>query len=399
MRPSSHEAWRFKSRSFACPRPRLRPVPAPPEGAAGRVFKARPQGRGRPIAVPPGACLGGAGARESAPGPDGAARTPPSLPAPGGPARRSPAAPAAPRSASPRRSPAMPRGAAWALVLAAALGLGARAGRCAVALADFYPFGAERGDAVTPKQDDGGSGLRPLSVPFPFFGAEHSGLYVSSSGPRGCQPPPAAPPAAWHRGGRRWNEDSASSRAAEGQGRTAAPPGREGVRAAAGCWTPARCGEDRPGAGPASRSLSLSGKGPLAAKVAAPPWGHFSGPKLTPEAPCQGEPLSRGRGRAAAFRRAARWAASEGERGPGRLVSCEPLPPLWPLRPSLPPQTPRGTSGLRASCPQPPVVPRPQRDRRPRHTAESGLCGQPRHWPSGPEAWTPRLRKRGSSLV
>ncbi|XP_036757174.2 sushi, nidogen and EGF-like domain-containing protein 1 isoform X1 [Manis pentadactyla] len=76
----------------------------------------------------------------------------------------------------------MPRGAAWALVLAAALGLGARAGRCAVALADFYPFGAERGDAVTPKQDDGGSGLRPLSVPFPFFGAEHSGLYVNNNG-------------------------------------------------------------------------------------------------------------------------------------------------------------------------------------------------------------------------
>uniref|UniRef100_A0A8C6S0V9 Sushi, nidogen and EGF-like domains 1 n=1 Tax=Nannospalax galili TaxID=1026970 RepID=A0A8C6S0V9_NANGA len=39
-----------------------------------------------------------------------------------------------------------------------------------------------RGDAVTPKQDDGGSGLRPLSVPFPFFGAEHSGLYVNNNG-------------------------------------------------------------------------------------------------------------------------------------------------------------------------------------------------------------------------
>nr|XP_035934446.1 sushi, nidogen and EGF-like domain-containing protein 1 isoform X1 [Halichoerus grypus] len=71
----------------------------------------------------------------------------------------------------------MQRAAAWALLLAAALGLGVRGVRGAVALADFYPFGAERGDAVTPKQDDGGSGLRPLSVPFPFFGAEHSGLY------------------------------------------------------------------------------------------------------------------------------------------------------------------------------------------------------------------------------
>ncbi|KAM9249345.1 sushi, nidogen and EGF-like domain-containing protein 1 [Dugong dugon] len=76
----------------------------------------------------------------------------------------------------------MSRGAAWALLVAAALGLGARGARGAVALADFYPFGAERGDAVTPKQDDGGSGLRPLSVPFPFFGAEHSGLYVNNNG-------------------------------------------------------------------------------------------------------------------------------------------------------------------------------------------------------------------------
>ncbi|KAM9085432.1 sushi, nidogen and EGF-like domain-containing protein 1 isoform 7-T9 [Megaptera novaeangliae] len=76
----------------------------------------------------------------------------------------------------------MPRGATWALLLAAALGLGARGVRGAVALADFYPFGAERGDAVTPKQDDGGSGLRPLSVLFPFFGAEHSGLYVNNNG-------------------------------------------------------------------------------------------------------------------------------------------------------------------------------------------------------------------------
>lgn len=93
----------------------------------------------------------------------------------------------------------MQRGAAWALLLAATLGLGVRGVRGAVALADFYPFGAERGDAVTPKQDDGGSGLRPLSVPFPFFGAEHSGLYVSNLEPRGrrggrCAPPlPAAP--------------------------------------------------------------------------------------------------------------------------------------------------------------------------------------------------------------
>ncbi|XP_058521199.1 sushi, nidogen and EGF-like domain-containing protein 1 [Ochotona princeps] len=72
--------------------------------------------------------------------------------------------------------------AAWALLVAAALGLGARGARGAVPLADFFPFGAERGDALTPKQDDGGSGLRPLSAPFPFFGAQHSGLYVNNNG-------------------------------------------------------------------------------------------------------------------------------------------------------------------------------------------------------------------------
>lgn len=133
----------------------------------------------------------------------------------------------------------MPPGAAWALLLAAALGLGARGVRGAVALADFYPFGAEHGDAVTPKQDDGGSGLRPLSVPFPFFGAEHSGLYVSTRarGRQGgrCAPPPRLPPppATWHHGGQGWNEDSASSPG--GQGRTAAggEARRAGVRAAA----------------------------------------------------------------------------------------------------------------------------------------------------------------------
>lgn len=85
----------------------------------------------------------------------------------------------------------MPPGAAWALLLAAALGLGARGARGAVALGDFYPFGAERGDAVTLKQDDGGSGLQPLSVPFPFFGTEHSGLYVSTPS-RGARCAPAA---------------------------------------------------------------------------------------------------------------------------------------------------------------------------------------------------------------
>ncbi|NXN16557.1 SNED1 protein, partial [Indicator maculatus] len=51
-----------------------------------------------------------------------------------------------------------------------------------VPLADFYPFGPAQGDAATGKQDDGGSELRPLAVPFPFFGAGHTGLYVNNNG-------------------------------------------------------------------------------------------------------------------------------------------------------------------------------------------------------------------------
>ncbi|XP_025065080.1 sushi, nidogen and EGF-like domain-containing protein 1 isoform X2 [Alligator sinensis] len=51
-----------------------------------------------------------------------------------------------------------------------------------VPLADFYPFGLEQGDAVTLKQDDGGSGLQPISVKFPFFGVAHTGLYVNNNG-------------------------------------------------------------------------------------------------------------------------------------------------------------------------------------------------------------------------
>ncbi|NXA06085.1 SNED1 protein, partial [Sapayoa aenigma] len=51
-----------------------------------------------------------------------------------------------------------------------------------VPLGDFYPFGPAQGDAATQKQDDGGSELRPLSIPFPFFGAGHTGLYVNNNG-------------------------------------------------------------------------------------------------------------------------------------------------------------------------------------------------------------------------
>lgn len=48
-----------------------------------------------------------------------------------------------------------------------------------VPLSDFYPFGYEEGDSVTRRQDDGGSGLLPISRAFTFFGDKHSGLYVS----------------------------------------------------------------------------------------------------------------------------------------------------------------------------------------------------------------------------
>ncbi|XP_014854595.1 PREDICTED: sushi, nidogen and EGF-like domain-containing protein 1, partial [Poecilia mexicana] len=52
----------------------------------------------------------------------------------------------------------------------------------AVSLEDFYPFGPDQGDTQTTAQDDGGSGLREISVAFPFFGDRHSGLYVNNNG-------------------------------------------------------------------------------------------------------------------------------------------------------------------------------------------------------------------------
>ncbi|XP_015726542.1 sushi, nidogen and EGF-like domain-containing protein 1 isoform X3 [Coturnix japonica] len=73
------------------------------------------------------------------------------------------------------------RGLSCWVALAALLGEWLRAGGV-VPLADFYPFGPAQGDAATLKQDDGGSELRPLSVPFPFFGAGHTGLYVNNNG-------------------------------------------------------------------------------------------------------------------------------------------------------------------------------------------------------------------------
>lgn len=202
--PALLRAWRFKSRAIcmAPPRPGW-----PPAGH----LNCGPGGGASPNPVAPGAFL--RGAASGARGPGALSRRPPPSAAPGcrpcgrgGRRARSvrsvrcvPLCPQSvplcprpvllcPRSVAlcpRRRRLAMLRGAAWALLLAAALGIGARGVRGAVALADFYPFGAEHGDAVTPKQDDGGSGLRPLSVPFPFFGTEHAGLYVSTPTARG----------------------------------------------------------------------------------------------------------------------------------------------------------------------------------------------------------------------
>ncbi|NXL19175.1 SNED1 protein, partial [Setophaga kirtlandii] len=67
----------------------------------------------------------------------------------------------------------------WAVLVALGWCLWAAA---EVPLGDFYPFGPAQGDAATRKQDDGGSELRPLSIPFPFFGAGHTGLYVNNNG-------------------------------------------------------------------------------------------------------------------------------------------------------------------------------------------------------------------------
>ncbi|XP_077205134.1 sushi, nidogen and EGF-like domain-containing protein 1 isoform X3 [Paroedura picta] len=69
----------------------------------------------------------------------------------------------------------------WLVLLALGSWLPLRA-KGAVPLADFYPFGPALGDAATPQQDDGGSGLRPIAVKFPFFGAAHTALYVNNNG-------------------------------------------------------------------------------------------------------------------------------------------------------------------------------------------------------------------------
>ena len=49
----------------------------------------------------------------------------------------------------------------------------------ALTLPNFYPFGANEGDKVVHKNDDGSSGPVQISIAFPFFDENHRSLYVS----------------------------------------------------------------------------------------------------------------------------------------------------------------------------------------------------------------------------
>ena len=49
----------------------------------------------------------------------------------------------------------------------------------ALVLQDFYTFGANEGDRVVPKNDDGSSGKVPIRIPFPFFDHNQDSLFVS----------------------------------------------------------------------------------------------------------------------------------------------------------------------------------------------------------------------------
>ena len=51
----------------------------------------------------------------------------------------------------------------------------------ALVLPNFYPFGANEGDQVVPRNDDGSSGKVSITIPFPFFGKDHNSLFVSIS--------------------------------------------------------------------------------------------------------------------------------------------------------------------------------------------------------------------------
>lgn len=48
-----------------------------------------------------------------------------------------------------------------------------------VPLSDFYPYGVSEGDTALPANDDGSSGVIPISILFPYFDRNHDSLFVS----------------------------------------------------------------------------------------------------------------------------------------------------------------------------------------------------------------------------
>ena len=46
--------------------------------------------------------------------------------------------------------------------------------------AHFYPYGPGVGDRTAPVNDDGSTGVIPISTPFPYFDVPHESLYVST---------------------------------------------------------------------------------------------------------------------------------------------------------------------------------------------------------------------------
>ena len=49
-----------------------------------------------------------------------------------------------------------------------------------IPLEDFYPFGADAGDSLIPRTDEGSSGEITLNRVYPFFGVDHFSLFVST---------------------------------------------------------------------------------------------------------------------------------------------------------------------------------------------------------------------------
>ena len=63
-----------------------------------------------------------------------------------------------------------------------------------IPVGELYPFGADAGDNLVPRTDDGSSGEITLNRVYPFYGVDHFSLFVSSiifsEGPKKVQLPP-----------------------------------------------------------------------------------------------------------------------------------------------------------------------------------------------------------------